>query len=192
MQHNVEDPKLQSLESAWQQVDEASNSTLETALADVFNNIQSENIDCNSTEKEEEVEKDDIDGDEDGHATGGSWTEIEVRTIYTVFGQLSPEEKAKLQEFNDNEISLKVEEILRNPKDTKLEGFIRVLQAITTEDIDSIYDFEYDATTGEYRLVVQGEVDEEASEESSSNYGDSQDERRDPYGSRGMSQSDFR
>lgn len=191
MQHNVEDPKLQSLESAWQQVDETSKSKLEIALAEVFNNIQTENIDCSSVEKEEEVEKDDIDGDEDGHATGGSWTEIEVRTVYTVFGQLSPEEKSKLQEFNENEISLKVEEILGNPKDAKLEGFIHVLQAITTQDIDSIYDFEYDASTGEYRLVVQGEVEDEASREATSEHGEARAERDDPYGSRGLSRSDF-
>ncbi len=191
MQHNIEDTKLQSLESAWQQVDETNKSKLETAITEVFNNIQTENIDCSSEEDETEVEKDDIDGDEDGHATGGSWTEIEVRTIYTVFGQLSPEEKAKLQEFNENEISLKVEEILGSRDDAKLEGFIRVLQAITTQDIESIYDFEYDSSTGEYRLMVKGVVEDEASREATIGHGEANAERNDPYGSRGLSRSDF-
>lgn len=181
MQHNIEDTKLQSLESAWQQVDETNKSKLENAIIDIFNNIPLEEIDSTSSESEREASVDDSDGD---------LPEIEIRTIYNVFGVLPKEKQVILSEFNDNELSLKMEELLRSG-DNKLTNFINTIKSITTQNIDSIYDFEYSNKTGEFNLIVESEIDDISSSEATLSRGESDYEKREPLRSRGLSQSDF-
>lgn len=181
MQHNIEDPKLQSLESAWQQVDETNKSKMESAIVDIFNNIPVEEIDSTSSESEREANIDDSSGDLPG---------IEIRTIYNVFGILPKEKRIILSDFNDNELSLKMEELLRSG-DNRLNQFINTIKSITTQNIDSIYDFEYSNTTGEFNLVVESEIDDVSSSEATRSRGESNFEKSEPLRSRGLSQSDF-
>lgn len=194
MQHNIEDqPKLTTLEAAWKQVEQASNQNLDVAIEEAFNTCPTDVIDItHQDEKETEVEKDDIDvDDETGRASGSSWTEIEVRTTYTVEGQLPPELNARLKDFNEVEVSRKVEEILRNNKDPRLVQFKTNLASIVGNDVEDMFDFGYDGSTGEFGLTIEGAVNDESSQDATADHHDAAAERKDPYAYRGLSRSDF-
>lgn len=200
MQHNIEDQtQLKTLEAAWQQVESTHNSSIEDKVKTVLNSLTSENIsDVSKTEQEREVEKDNIDVDEDGRASGSAWTEIEIRNEYEFYLEIPQNMSQHFDGINPTELDSTIEKLLtqtlnsKNPNEKPLNQFIQVLEQHVK---DKMYDWEevlgYEPSDRSLVITMLGVVDEDASREANEAAADSAAERKDPYGYRGLSRSMF-
>lgn len=193
MQHNIEDKeKLTTLETAWKQVESENTNKIDTIAVELLNSIPVENMKVvHAKEVNDEIEKDDIDVDENGRASGSAWTEIEARTVYSIEGVISQQVLASIQGLNDIELGNKIASILADENDGRIQPFIDAISTLVKGDLDSVYDFDFDSQSGEFNVTVKGNIDEAASSDANYNKRDAEDEAKDPYGYRGLRRSDF-
>jgi hypothetical protein len=194
MQHNIEDrDKLTTLEAAWKQVEATTANQVDTVAVEMLNAIPLENMKLVGTkETNDEIEKDNIDTDpETGRAFGDSWVEIEVRNVYTVDGIIPQEVLSKSKSINDIELSRKIASILADENDDRISTFINNVNTLVNNDLAEVYDFDHDPQTGEFTVTVRGNVMDDASSDATTDHHDAIDAAKDPYGHRGLRQSDF-